>query len=182
MGNLNKLDNGWTRRHGQAGVYQVASQLLLRGVNVYFPAVDSGVDLVTDSGIRIQVKMTHLARRARRDQQIYAGGAYWFHFMQRKVVKGGKGLMTVRGRDFASECDLVVLWGVDHNRFWIVPACELAECQCTVLAGVHNGAYKRATRPDSRAQKIMNFENRWDLVTSHDELIHDPDAVEQEVK
>lgn len=41
---------------GQAGVYTVAAQLLLRGHNPCLPAVDIGADIVLDSGVKVQVK------------------------------------------------------------------------------------------------------------------------------
>jgi ribosomal protein L13 len=59
---------------GKAGEHSVAAQLLLRGHNPFFPAVDIGADLVIESGIKIQVKTAHL----RFQKSCYQQGAYWF--------------------------------------------------------------------------------------------------------
>jgi len=162
------MDKHQRLKQGQSGAYQVASQLLLRGVNLFFPAVDVGADLITGSGIRIQVKSTYLSSRRSSD---FKGGAYWFHFVKYGLENGKR---TYARRDFAAECDVVILWGIDQNRFWVVPACELTDCQCLVLGAVPGRVY-----PNARSAKILAFENKWDLVASHDQLIHEP--VEEEV-
>jgi hypothetical protein len=196
-----EADRQWTRKQGQAGAYQVASQLLMRGINVFFPAVDVGADLITESGLRIQVKSTYLSNRG-----TYPGGAYWFHFYK-QVLDHGRRRNAVR--EFSKECDIVILWGVDHNKFWVVPACELDKCKCLVLGVV---PYKNKHDIDnirelyasgltlqqvadrvgtsfetvrrkvngknltiSRSMKVSRFENRWDLVQSHERLIEQPD-------
>lgn len=101
---------------GQAGVYSVAAQLLLRGHNPFFPAVDIGADLILDSGVKIQVKSTHLTFKT-----VYKQGAYAFKLATRAVVN--KGAVQKRiARIFSQECDFVVLWGIEQNRFWVVPA------------------------------------------------------------
>lgn len=106
---------------GQAGVYTVAAQLLLRGINPCFPAVDCGADIITDWGTRIQVKSAY--RRA----SIW-GGSY--HFMLDCGVTQYTGGNTHRKsslrdrapRIFSNECDFFAMWGIDDNRFWIIPA------------------------------------------------------------
>jgi hypothetical protein len=118
------MDRYWTQRQGQAAVYQVASQLLMRGVNVSFPAIDDGVDLIVESGVRIQVKSTRLYN----GHKNYPHGAYCFHFTRwtrSAHVKYLRGEKVDRRLRFSDRSDVVVLWGVDQNRFWIVPALEL---------------------------------------------------------
>lgn len=110
---------------GQAGVYQVASQLCLRGFNPHFPAVDVGADLVIDAGVRIQVKSTHL-----RFQSPYPNGAYWFKLGTTRIEKRRQVWRNVKFSEF---CDFVVFWGIDQNRFWVIPAPELDDHQCLVL-------------------------------------------------
>src|SRR5258708_36336074 len=46
---------------GKAGEFSVASQLFMRGMNVFLPAVDNGVDLMAENGCRIQVKTARLS-------------------------------------------------------------------------------------------------------------------------
>jgi hypothetical protein len=112
-------------KRGQAGVYQVAAQLLLRGINISFPAVDEGADLIAESGIRIQVKSTGIVHRSGAN---FDNGAYWFHFTRMtraSHVARLRGNKTPLTQKFSERCDVVILWGIDQNRFWIVPAIEL---------------------------------------------------------
>jgi hypothetical protein len=111
---------------GQAGVYQVAAQLCLRGHNVFFPAVDIGADLLVDGGLRVQVKSTHL----KYSRAGYKGGSYWFRLGQNTMTKGVRGWKAVNFTDF---CDIVVFWGIEQNRFWIAPATAIDGHQCLVL-------------------------------------------------
>jgi len=54
IGATDKTSN--TLMFGIAGELRVASELLIRGIGCCRPFVDHGVDLITDGGIRIQVK------------------------------------------------------------------------------------------------------------------------------
>lgn len=99
---------------GQAGVYQVASQLALRGHNPHFPAVDIGYDLLLDCGLRVQVKAANM-----RYGKPYPKGSYWFRLGRTTRVKNQQIFRS--DRVFTDECDMVVFWGIDENRFWIIP-------------------------------------------------------------
>lgn len=112
---------------GQAGVYQVASQLLLRGFNPMFPAVDHGADLVLEGGCRVQVKSA-IIRTVRGH---YYSGCYWFKLSQTKLVNRVQKLLPVA--DWTTFCDVVIFWGINENRFWIVPSQLLNGKQCLVL-------------------------------------------------
>jgi len=104
----------------KAGEYSVAAQLLLRGHNPFFPAVDIGADVMLDSGVKVQVKSAHL----RFQKGVYEQGAYWFKLATRAVVNKGAVQKRV-SRMFSHECDFVVLWGIEQNRFWVIPAALL---------------------------------------------------------
>jgi len=184
---------------GMAGVYQVAAQLCLRGMNPHFPAVDIGADLVVDGGIRIQVKAAHL-----REGGPYPDGAYWFKL----------GKMTIRQRrqtwvsvSFPEICEFAVFWGIEENRFWIVPAEYLEGHQCLVIGpqlsyrnvvvkkiedllqagktqeeigkilGVSQMTISRRLRGlftspvRTLCQQVRNCEGRWDLIEDHVRLM-----------
>jgi len=129
---------------GQAGVYRIASLLCMRGLNPYFPAVDVGADLIVDS-CKIQVKCAHL-----RLNSVYPNGAYWFK-LSFPTVKQGKRVW--KNRAFSDSCDFVVFWGIEHDKFWIVPSSKLDTKQCLTLC------------PDRVKPSIVdNLENRWDLI------------------
>ncbi len=122
---------------GQAGVWQVASQLALRGLNPYFPGVDLGCDLLVEGRIRLQVKAASLRKHAR----VYPDGAYHFKFWQAAIVTGAKNIRRRGQRDYSAVADFIVLWGVDENRFWIVPASLLARTSGLVVGP--RGFYQR---------------------------------------
>lgn len=105
---------------GQAGVYRIASELMFRGHHVCFPAADlHGVDLLLESGVKIQVKTANLGFYERTPQ-----GAYWFNFGQSKYSDELKKLIKVK-RDYSTQCDFVILFGIDDSKFWVVPAAIL---------------------------------------------------------
>jgi hypothetical protein len=106
------------RLQGEAGVYRVASELLLRGFNPLVPSVDCGADLVVEGGVRIQVKSGHL----RYNSRIYPQGAYWFKLTRGPYASGNHTLVKRGPRQFSQESDFVVFWGIEQHRFWITPA------------------------------------------------------------
>jgi hypothetical protein len=57
-----------TQYVGRAGEFRVMSELMLRGHNPSMPAIDTGGDVVIENGIRIQVKTSQLTRKGRRPQ------------------------------------------------------------------------------------------------------------------
>lgn len=173
---------------GLAGVHAVASQLALHGHNPCLPGVDYGFDLMLDSGIRIQVKasslyMTHPA---------YPTGAYRFSIRENLTVKAGQ---QVRGRrlkrDWKNLCDYFIFWGINENRFFIMP-CEFVRGNTFYIrrespARVSNKAAARSWKKEGRStgwiaeqlgislkecrwllascpknEKFLNYEEAWD--------------------
>lgn len=101
---------------GKAGEYAVAAQLLLRGVSPLWPSVDNGHDLMTIDGCRIQVKCAHLYNHP-------DGPRYHFPLPKtRRMPNSDKTTKLVVRKPFAEICNFVVFWGIEQNRFWIVPA------------------------------------------------------------
>jgi transposase InsO family protein len=182
---------------GQAGVYAVAAQLLLRGVNPAFPAVDIGADIVTDKGVKVQVKSARLRIQGR----MYGGqGAYWFKLNTRAIVRQKK-IIEVAHRIFSEESDFVVLWGINTNRFWVVPS-HILDDHTLCVVGPESAfiesdieAVKQARDQDipyrtiasqlnlslttvyaiaqgnrtkaSLHSRVREYEDRWDLVVSY---------------
>lgn len=117
---------------GQAGVHAVAAQLLLHGISPCFPAVDIGADIVTADGIKVQVKSARIRHQKLHGKPMHRYGAYWFKLSTRIKVRAGFRITQER-RIFSEECDFVVLWGVEDNKFWVVPAALLdGKTGCTV--------------------------------------------------
>ncbi len=97
---------------GKAGEFAVASQLLIRGIPVHFPAVDTGVDLIAGERIRIQIKSGHK----------YEGRKGYTFAMSSLVPSAKTGTYRTKFRDWSKATDFMIFWGIDENRFWIVPS------------------------------------------------------------
>jgi hypothetical protein len=107
---------------GKAGEYAVAAQLFLREVPVLWPAVDTGFDLMTGVGCRIQVKSAHLYNHKN-------GPRYFFPMPKtRRVPNSDTTVQLIAKRSFAEACDYVVFWGIEQNRFWLAPALLCDQC------------------------------------------------------
>lgn len=156
---------GDCRYLGQAGVYRVASELSLRQISVYFPSVDVGVDLITSTGKRLQVKTATIRNRV---SQPHLGLGYYLSFGWEQ--HGNKQRAVRRGRTYSSEVDLFVIWGVDEDRFWICPASIFDGGQGMLLRpGKTGGVIRKGI-----AQHVYEYENRWDLITANQRLPHVP--------
>lgn len=131
---------------GQAAVHRVVSELLLRGTAATIPVVDVGVDLHTVEGCRIQVKTVKLRKNSATPK-----GAYWFKFWQSPVLSGAKNIKLRGARDYSKCCDMMVLWGRDEDRFWIIPTALLGSTQCLLLGP--KGFYQRAEFDESTRLK-----------------------------
>jgi hypothetical protein len=145
---------------GKAGEMAVASQLALRGVNVYLPLCDSGVDMMTEEGCRIQVKCGRI-RTSPSMLKSYPEGVFTFHFPRKKYLATAKGQVRERiNRKFSDYCDVVVLWGADQNRFWIIPSDLLDGMQCIAIG--HNRTYRSPAA--SVSSLIRAQENAWETI------------------
>jgi hypothetical protein len=116
---------GYKRTHlvGQAGVMRVMAELMLRGVHVWLPAVDTGVDLMADNHARLQVKTTTF---------VFPSGRCSFRLAHGYRL-GSTGKITYPARVFSQFCDFVILYCVPLSRFWIVPSRVLdglTSCSC----------------------------------------------------
>ena len=101
---------------GQTGVHRVVAELLKLGVSPYLPVVDHGIDILLCGGVRLQVKttqrpLTHWRQAGRLSFTL----AHCQTIRQRKYV-------SCAARKFSEQCDFVVLYAMEANRFWVVPA------------------------------------------------------------
>ncbi len=115
---------------GKAGEYAVASQLLARGIQVHFPAVDKDVDLIAGNSIRIQVKTS------RKSPSRVSG--YAFGLGTKRI---GKHVCKTRYlREYAGTVDFLVCYGLDEQRFWVIPIAAMSAyptVQTLLLGGNH---------------------------------------------
>lgn len=102
---------------GKAAEYRVASELLLRGITPSFPAVDMGCDIILEHGIRIQVKCCQARRTRGHSKQ-----ACYFIAPSKRIRHKNQRVVDFHDRVMSDECDFVIAWGIEENRFWIIPA------------------------------------------------------------
>jgi len=148
-----------SRLVGRAGEYAVASQLLLRDILVLWPSVDMGFDLETEHHCRIQVKCGHLSNSDGRASQHYT-------FLLKKQKPAPMSIYKMRvvpQRPLVEVCDYVVFWGIDQNRFWIVPP-----YLCDGCTGIRLGM-ELTTRPRLVA-KVSDVREMVGLGYSHSQI------------
>lgn len=134
---------------GQAGVHAVASQLALRGIACSFPNVDFGVDLILESGLRVQVKVANVTYPKTAN---YPDGAYCFNL--RRKTGGYHGI-----------ADFFILWGINENRFFVVPTREKHQAHLWFgRRGGVNRSNNAALYDHVSAQRVAAMEDRWDLL------------------
>lgn len=104
---------------GQQGVHRVVAELIDRGHKPYLPVTDEGIDILLRSGLSIQVKTTR-----RETQHWRTPGQFLFTLAKAATIRK-KTVVAAPARQFSALCDFVVLYAIEANRFWIVPAVVL---------------------------------------------------------
>ena len=130
---------------GKAGEFRVASELLLRGHEVYLATADSGVDLILGNGKRLQVKVAQLRLRDRNNPK-WQCRMYTFSFKSWRRQGKHYAPHNLEGVDY------IILWAKDDNVFLVIPADRV------------RGKYSIRFNPASRKQQseYMLFKDRWD--------------------
>ena len=148
-----------SRFTGTAGEHAVAAQLLVRGVCVFFPALDCGVDLMCANGCRVQVKTAHLTY-CKAHSRTYPEGVYQFEFKRwRAIAMNSKQSRRAERPKLYEYCDVVALWGIEQNRFWIVPAKTFRDTQ-RVHVGPSDERKFAADMPEMLAMQEMGFSQK----------------------
>lgn len=171
MNNEHKLGRGGKLGNlkGQAGVYAVASQLCLLGHVPFFPAVDHGVDLVMANGIRLQVKIACLTypksgMRKNGTGGNYLGGAYGFNLRRGVWDRSNNRWKRNESGTYHGVADFFVLWGIDENRFWIVPTSVKNRVIWFGRAEHPNGSNNAPYTNAIKQKRSLDYETRWDLL------------------
>ena len=183
-----------TVAQGQAGVFRVLSELILRGYRPYTPANDLGVDILLEQGLRLQVKTTMRASSHHR----HSDGTFLFTLSPGARIRAGK-VVAMAPRAFSTVCDFLVLWAIEVDRFWVVPApvmdgrytvtitptpqwrdftaaqVDSLKAQGLTIAEIARQlgvAPRTVTRrlttfkePKAVRSNLQSYENRWDLIT-----------------
>lgn len=95
---------------------RVASELMRRGLGVALPLIDLGYDLLLEHGVRIQVRSCH--------RRVLGHGKMLNYFLLPTVrrVANSQSYKNFYDRKPSDEYDFCVAWGVDEDRFWVIPA------------------------------------------------------------
>lgn len=131
---------------GKAGELRIASELLLRGHEVFLTIVDSGSDLVLGNGKRLQVKVAQ-----RRHDKAANRTAYMFSFKSWRKRENKYIAHPL------ADVDYIILWGLDDDLFLIIPSSEV------------RGRHSIRCNPTSKSTNnvvshYLQFRNRWDLL------------------
>ena len=142
---------------GRAAELRVASELLLRGHEVFLTLVDSGADLVMGNGKRIQVKASH---RVFNKSAHYPD--YTFAFKSWRSNEGKYEAHKLNNVDF------VILWAVNDDKFFIIPA-DIVRGKYSIRLGLSKRKWS----------EYMPYESKWELLESQAEREVMPNAVKQ---
>jgi hypothetical protein len=142
---------------GEAGVLRVASELALMGHATFRPNVDVGVDLIIDNDLKIQVKTSHV-------RLVGEYPYYLFKLNEKLSMKDGKRVRGKREKKFSEEVDFLIFWGVDENRFWIMPAKEADDKGSLYMAPLPTHPKARVLLLRKAESALQAYEGRWDLL------------------
>lgn len=117
-----------------------------------------------ENGLRLQVKSAHATyvnSRSERHRACHPQGVYIFNLRRgwRDKERGRLG-----HRAYAGIADFFVLWGIEDDRFFIVPTSiknrAISFTRTDRVANVNSRAYLQQLRESRSAE----YENRWDLL------------------
>jgi len=126
---------------GKAGELRVASELLLRGYEVFLTITDTGVDLILGNGKRLQVKTARVNRLSKTNPNGYV-------FSLKAWCKEG----TPRKVQQFTDVDYLICWAVEDNAFFIIPTSYI------------RGKYAINIHPDSKKSQFVAFKNNWEIL------------------
>ncbi len=140
---------------GQAGELRVASELLLRGHEVFLTFAGSGADLVLGTGKKIQVKTASRIPKGK-----FGRSEYMFTFMHWSKKKF----------NILDDIDYVILWCLGTDLFYIIPS-EKVKGKWNIRINPVTNATEWKSRTNNRFKngyKLFNYreyENKWDILS-----------------
>ena len=146
-----RTDRKYVSYMGKAGEYAVASQLLVREFSVSWPAVDEGFDLLAGNGCRIQVKSSHIDGETRKGHTYY-----WFPVAKTKRVILKSEVRRVDIPKLSDRCDVVVFWGIEENRYWIVPS-SICDTKTAFILGCPDTKRYHGGVDDMREMRSLGY-------------------------
>ena len=133
---------------GKAGELRIASELLIRGHRASLSLVDSGIDMILDTGIKIQVKT------ARRHVILCKDGKgrprYFFNCQHQNKPR----ISSLKNADF------LILWCVEDDEFFIIPT-NIIEKKTNIAISCLGGPNT------SIGKKYLEYKNKWNLLQAN---------------
>ncbi len=148
----------------KAAEWAVASQLALRGHVPMFPSVDSGVDIYLNNGLRLQVKCASLRENNRGVSGIQRTFGYFFELRRGAWFQNEKKYRKTSLRPYSEVADYFVLWGIEENRFFIVPTKPERARIWFSCKGVVSRSNNKRLLDQVTEDRLREFEDRWDLL------------------
>lgn len=93
----------------------------------------------------------------------YLGGAYGFS-VRRGEWKGAEAIYRKDKKGYSDVADFFVLWGIDENRFWIVPTSIKNRTIWFGKVSHPNNSNNFSHTNKLKEDRIAQYENRWDLL------------------
>jgi hypothetical protein len=159
---------------GKAAEWRVASELAMRGHVPFFPGLDIGFDLQLQNGLRLQVKSGTLVYR--HPAGVKANVGYFFNLRRGAWDNATKRYTGKKRRSYAEIADFFVLWGIEENRFFIVPTSREKTSIWFCGRETVNLSWNRSLMDKITRERCAEYEDRWDLldVNSIKDLVDDP--------
>jgi hypothetical protein len=148
----------------KAAEWAVASQLALREIIPMFPAVDLGVDIVLLNGLRLQVKSASLRLNNRGMDGISHNPGYLFDLRRGAWFSTERRYKKTGLRPYSEVADYFVLWGIDENRFFIVPTSVKKSTIWFSKRGYVSKSSNRSLYDQITVQRLADTEDKWDLL------------------
>jgi hypothetical protein len=148
----------------KAAEWAVASQLALRGQVPMFPPVDVGCDLVLNNGLRLQVKSASL-RQNNQGLATQKNFGYNFDLRRGAWLSNERKYKKTSLRPYSEVADYFVLWGIEENRFFIVPTNHKRQrIWFNSKTATSSKSHNKRVFDQITADRIREFEDRWDLL------------------
>ncbi len=123
---------------GKIGELKVLDKLLELGHIPSVPIVDMGFDIILENGKRLQVKTSKKRSNKTRG---YAYPVYIFNtWCGRKKYRG---IENKRWKLNKNECDYLVCYAIEDNRFYIIPIEEITTINNLIVSLGDNHKYSK---------------------------------------
>ena len=145
------------------------------------PLIDIGADLVLENGLRLQIKCASLRENNKTVEGIQKNLGYFFELRRGAWLSQKKRYERTTLRSYSEVADYFVLWGIEENRFFIVPTNHKRQRIWFNSRSATSQSRNKRLFDQITADRVRDFEDRWDLLdvnSTSNELIESAAATE----